>query len=179
MRKITFEILVIALLWASLFRLNEWLFSTISISQHINWIFLPAALRMVSVMLLGATGSIGLILGALITSNPASPVIDALALATLSGLCPYISVAICNHLFKLPSDLGGLSAKQLVYFALAGGVLSVVPHHLYFYSLNHVSYLFEGAGPMLVGDIVGALIMLYAANLIIRLTDKARALSNP
>lgn len=176
-RKITLETLVIALLWVSLFKLNEWLFNATSISQHINWIFLPAALRMVSVMLLGTTGAVGLVIGAFITSDTAGPLIDALALATLSGLCPYISVAICNNLFKLPHDLGGLTAKQLVYFALAGGVISVIPHHLYFYSRDHVSYFFEGAGPMLVGDIVGALIFLYAANLAIRLVDKIRAAS--
>lgn len=175
-RKITLEILVIALLWVSLFKLNEWLFNATSISQHINWIFLPAALRMVSVMLLGATGSIGLVLGAIITSNPANHAIDALILATLSGLCPYISVALCTHLFRLPQDLGGLNAKQLLGFAVAGGIFSVIPHHLYFYSRQQVAYFLDGAGAMLIGDIAGALIMLYAVNLGINLFDKTRRL---
>lgn len=176
-RKITFEILVTAVLWITLFKMNEWLFQATSINQHINWIFLPAALRMVSVMLLGASGSIGLVLGAWITSNSAAPFIDALALAVLSGLCPYLSVSLCNRLFKLPQDLGGLSARQLLGFAIAGGLVSVTAHHLYFYSRNQVSYLFEGAIPMLVGDIVGALMFLYAAKLCIRLIDKIQAAS--
>lgn len=173
-RKITLEILVIALLWVALFRLNNWLFTATSISQHINWIFLPAALRMVSVLLFGATGAIGLILGALVTSDTEGNVIDAIALATLSGLCPYISVAICTHLFKLPHDLGGLTAKQLLGFAIAGGVISVLTHHLYFYSRLHVAYFLDGAGPMLIGDIAGALILLYAVNVCIRWGDRLR-----
>ena len=174
-RKVSFEILVTALLWVALFNINEWLFQATSFSEHINWVFLPAALRMVSVLLLGVSGSIGLILGAFITSDTAGSIIDALVLATLSGLCPYISVVLCNRLFKLPQDLGGLTSKQLLGFAFAGGFTSVIAHHLYFYSRNHVSHLFEGAIPMLVGDILGALLFLYVAKLAIRLIDKIQA----
>lgn len=175
-RRIILEILVIALLWVALFRLNSWLFTATSISQHINWIFLPAALRMVSVLLFGATGATGLILGALVTSDAEDNVFDAIALATLSGLCPYVSVTLCTHLFKLPQDLGGLNAKQLLAFAVAGGIFSVIPHHLYFYSRLQVAYFLDGAGAMLIGDITGALMMLYAVNLAIKLFDARRHL---
>lgn len=175
-RRIILEILVIALLWVALFRLNSWLFTATSISQHINWIFLPAALRTVSVLLFGGTGATGLILGALFTSDPESNAFDAIALATLSGLCPYVSVALCSRFFKLPQDLGGLTSKQLLGFAVAGGIFSVIPHHLYFYSRHQVTYFLEGAGAMLIGDIIGALIMLYVVNFIIMLFDKTRRL---
>lgn len=177
MIRVTVEALIIALLWIVLFRLNNWLFTATSISQHINWIFMPAALRVVSVLLFGATGATGLILGALVTSD-SSNVFDAIALATLSGLCPYVSVAICTHLFKLPRDLGGLTSRQLLSFALAGGTFSVIMHHLYFYSRLQVVYFLDGAGAMLIGDIAGTLILLYVVNLSIKFFDSIRRMQS-
>lgn len=69
-----------------------------------------------------------------------------------------------------------LSPRQLWGFAIAGGICSAIPHHLYFYSRHQVAYFLDGAGVMLIGDIAGALIMLYAVNLAIKLFDRTRRL---
>ena len=61
--------LVVVLLWTGLFYLNEWLFSAVSLSSVINWVFLPAAIRMLAVMALGWVGVAGLFVGALLTTD--------------------------------------------------------------------------------------------------------------
>ena len=49
----TYEICAVALLWVALFEVNNWLFSITEVSRYINWIFLPAALRVLAVLVLG------------------------------------------------------------------------------------------------------------------------------
>ncbi len=43
----------IALVYVVFYWLNGWLFSTFKVTENIAWIFLPAAIRMVAVLLAG------------------------------------------------------------------------------------------------------------------------------
>ena len=93
-RQQLFEVAVVVLLWTLLFELNDWMFSSVERTPFINWVFLPAALRVVAVLLLGWRGVAGLFLGALLTNRPEWGVnlMDTLALSTLSAAAPWVAV---------------------------------------------------------------------------------------
>jgi hypothetical protein len=163
--------LLVVLLWTGLFYLNEWLFSAVSLSSVINWVFLPAAIRMLAVMALGWVGVAGLFIGALLTTDIAmhSGWHDAIVIAGLSALGPFVAVRACIQWLRVSEDLSGLTPTQLVIISLAGAVCNVVPHNIYFFFTGHMPDIFSGIVPMLVGDLLGTFVILYVTSLALKL----------
>lgn len=170
---------VVALLWVLLYGLNQWAFSVTEVSSFISWIFLPAALRMLAVMVCDWVGAVGLFVGAMLTNQTdlTGGLGDGLILAFLSAIGPMLAFWFCTKLLSLSKDLSGLTAKQLFVFASTGALFNAVPHNIYFYLSGRMSNPIEGLVPMLVGDLVGTLIILYAASLALRFVS--RRVSNP
>jgi hypothetical protein len=165
---------LIALLWVLLYRLNHWIFAVTEVSSFISWIFLPAALRMLAVMACDWAGAVGLFAGALVTNqtDPTGGFGDGLVLAFLSATGPMLAFWFCTKLLNLSRNLSGLTAKQLLVFASTGALLNALPHNIYFYLSERASSPTEGLVSMLVGDLVGTLIMLYAASLALRFVSR-------
>lgn len=169
-------VLGVALGWFALFELNTWLFSRIHLSGFISWIFLPAAIRMLAVMVGGWAGALGLFLGAILTNlsllkyEPFNIVI----LAGLSTLGPLVAFNLCTRWLKLPQDLAGLQRSQLLVFAVAGAIFNTIPHNFYFYFTGLSPDAWSGVIPMFVGDLAGTLIVLYLASVALRLITKER-----
>lgn len=165
----------VAVAWVALYQFNTWLFSSIHLTGFISWIFLPAAIRMLAVMVGGWAGALGLFLGAIITNFSLLQFepLNIVVLAALSALGPLVAVYLCTRWLQLPSDLGGLQRSQLMVFAVAGAVFNVFPHNLYFYMTGLTHDAWSGVFPMFVGDLAGTLIVLYLASLSIRLALKS------
>lgn len=161
----------VAIIWVLLFQINLWIFSELHITGFISWIFLPAAIRMLAVMVGGWTGALGLFLGALVTNAVFADIdfINSVILATLSALGPLAAVYLCTRWLSLPTDLSGLQRSQLLVFAVAGAVFNVFPHNLFFYLTDLTTDAWSGVIPMFVGDLVGTLAVLYVASFSIRL----------
>jgi hypothetical protein len=169
---------VVALLWVLLFRLNRLAFSSIDVTAFISWIFLPAAIRMLAIMVCDWVGALGLFLGALVTNqvDPTGGVVDGLALAFLSATGPLLAFWCCTRLLGLPTNLQGLTAKQLLVFAVMGALLNAVPHNIYFYMSDRMTSPIEGLVPMFLGDVLGTIVVLYVASLALRLLFKRPAI---
>lgn len=165
---------VVALLWVLLFGLNQWAFSVTEVSSLISWIFLPAALRMLAVMVCDWVGAVGLFVGAMLTNQTdlTGGLGDGLVLAFLSATGPMLAFWFCTRLLSLSRDLSGLTATQLLVFASTGALLNAVPHNIYFYLSGRMTSPVEGLVPMFVGDLVGTLIMLYVASLALRFLSR-------
>jgi hypothetical protein len=159
----------VALLYVLVFKLNAWLFSVARVTDHISWIFLPAAIRMLAVMLLGWAGVAGLYIGSLslLGSMFEFDPVGALIVAGLSSVPCLIAARLVQRLLKVSSDLAGLTGRQLLIFGLAGGFLSSMGHTLYFaYAAQSLAPV-EGFLPMFVGDTLGTFIVLYLGALIL------------
>jgi hypothetical protein len=171
--------LAVAVLWTCLFYANEWLFSAFTVSKVIHWIFLPAAIRMLAVMALGWVGAIGLFIGALLTNDMVlhSGWADALVIAALSALGPLAAVRFCSQRLGLREDFAGLRPTQLLVFAVVGAICNVVPHNVYFFFSGHAPDILSGMLPMLVGDLLGTLVVLYLASLALKLLTLKRLTS--
>jgi hypothetical protein len=159
----------VAVVYIGFFKLNEWLFSVAKVSDHIAWVFLPAAIRMLAVMLLGWAGVAGLYLGslsqlgALMDTDP----VQAFVIAGISSLPCLIAARLVRRALRVNHDLVGLTGSQLLIFGLAGGFASSAAHTLYFACTAGSLGPLAGFMPMWVGDTVGTLIVLYSGALVL------------
>ena len=172
-RIITCQLVGVALAWVVLYKLNMWLFKGLEVNPFVSWVFLPAFIRVLSILVFGWTGVFGLIVGALITSQPA--IIGesaAIILALISGLAPMIAVSLCVYLLKLPPTLSGIRPSHLFIFAIVGSLVDVCFHALCFIMHEMPSNLVAHLMPMLVGDTIGTIAMLYLASMIIKASVK-------
>mgnify|MGYP003584127937 CR=1 FL=1 len=160
------QIVGTATAWYLLFHLNEFLFGSFDWAKvFISWVFLPAAARLLSVMLFGWRGALGLWLGTLLTNEGSyggglSPM--SLTVATLSATGPLIAVQLTMHGHRVPMNLRGLTAGQLTVFAVVGALCNVVPHNVFFWLAGMTSSPVGGVVPMFVGDLLGTVLVLYA-----------------
>lgn len=160
----------VALAWCLLFELNDLLFAQLALSDHVSWIFLPAALRLVAVLLFGLVGAAGLFVGALITQLGTDPLdlIDAVAIASISALAPWVAVRTALRGLGIPRDLRGMQWRQLALIAAACAAGCALAHQLYLTpAANLVSGLPE-LGPMFIGDLAGMVILGWLASRVLR-----------
>jgi len=168
--------LLIALAWIVLYKANFWLFASAEVNSHISWIFLPACLRIVAVMVWRGAGAAGLWMGALFTSSiwSGGPVVNELLGATISALAPVLAVTFCTEWLGLNSRLEGLKARHVLQFALTGALANTLLQNFYFYMSGMQPSLIEGMLPMLIGDLVGTLVVLYGVSAVLRLVSSRK-----
>jgi hypothetical protein len=146
------------------FQLNVWLFDNLNWSSAIAWVFLPAGIRLLSVLLFGRRGALGLWLGAITTNEVVfggGHPFEMLVGATVSAVAPLVAVYITMRWLKIPLNLRGLTAGRLVIFAIAGALCSAGLHNLFFWLAGLTPSPFAGLIPMFVGDMTGTVIVLY------------------
>ena len=157
----------VMLVWVLLYQFNMWAFDALAINPFVSWIFLPAFIRMVSVLLFGWAGVAGLILGALLTSPP-TEIAHSLPLAFISGFAPMLAFKTCQSGLKLNTTLEGLRASDLLILALVGSFICVTLNGVYFAHHHLPADLLTCLTPMFLGDMMGNLMMLYLAAIVLR-----------
>ena len=164
------EVCAVATLWVVLFRLNHWLFSAVEVSPYINWVFLPAALRVLSVLVLDLSAVAGLFIGTLITCDPVVGVnlADSLILSSISSLSPLLAVRLMTRWMRSEPDLKGMTFAQLAAISTLSGVASSTIANFYFHLRDQTHDWMTGVMPMLIGDLVGTLIVLFIASQVLR-----------
>lgn len=161
----------VAIAWYLLYHLNQWMFASFMVSDQVSWIFLPAAIRMLAVVLFGWAGVLGLFLGALFTNQLFGevPFITAMTMSVLSSLGPWLAYRTCIQWFNLPDDLAGLKPRHLLILSAVGAFFICVPHCIFFYVSGISTSLWHDLIPMFTGDLVGTLVVLYAASWLLKL----------
>ena len=170
--QIFFQIALISGVWVFLYVLNDWLFEHAAISAYASWVFLPAALRMLAVLLCGWTGVLGLFLGSLATGLYTHSLSDPgmlIVLAGLSALSPMVAFLICTRLFGWHPDLRGLKATQLIVLSVLVSLCGAGLHNLHFVAIGATTDFSQTFTAMFVGDLIGTFIVLYSAKLLIGL----------
>lgn len=160
----------VALAWVALFELNRYWFKFLEVSPYVGWIFLPAALRVLAVLLFKARGVAGLFLGAIITNAPllGAHWLDALALSAVSALAPALALWLGVRWFKLQPSLEGLDGRQLLALSAFAAVSNSVLHGFLFYAIKYDTPWQNVIVSMTVGDFAGTLMVLYSAYFIMR-----------
>ncbi len=159
----------VAALWVCLYWLNDWAFHFLEKTQAANWIFLPAGLRLIAVLVWGLPGALGLWIGAIVTSSQVfgswTPAV--FIAAPMSALAPLLAVGLMREPLALRPDLGGLSVHSLAQLAVANATCSALLHSLVFLGLADPRANAADILTMLIGDLVGTIIVLYAMKLLL------------
>ncbi|WP_300708768.1 hypothetical protein [Limnohabitans sp.] len=173
--------LVSAALFAGFFRLNELIFSALEHSQGVNWIFLPAGFRVLLVLGMGLPGCLGIFLGTLYLDHAHLLHGHAMLIfltGIVSGFTPWVVMKTMSHKGLLSADLKNLTYQQLLNFTLFYAAANAVLHQLLWALINvHSHQLMVELWPMFVGDLLGALLMLYAFKGLVNLIQGRRSSS--
>jgi hypothetical protein len=155
--------------------INQEVFTHTSFVRGINWIFLPSGVRLLSTLLVGFDGFVGLLVGGLLMDFfywfPHDPV-RAIAGAVLGSLAPYLVYRLALERYDLKASLTNLTPKRLLILAVAYSVANPFLHHIWFALQGNTENIGESFIMMFVGDLTGALIMLYAMKGILALLPK-------
>jgi len=170
MQKIKLEVLLLTLfaglLYPAAHFFNDWLFKLIEFTRHVNWIYLPAFLRLANVLVLGsiygslATG-IGVCVICCIYDNAANVTILN-AFASAAG--PLISLYVFTIFKHRPIEIAQL--RDLIWVAAIYAVMNALTHHIAWAIVEPNELLSTTQIPIMVaGDFAGACLgaLLFAA----------------
>ena len=150
--------LFLAMLWV-----NDWLFRRLEFAPGINWVYLPAGMRLLCTLLFAEAGAVGLLLVSWFVSfvyffpnDPARAFVGGI----LATLAPWLVYRGARHVYGFQGSLGTLTPGRLLVLALVYSVASPLLHHLWF-ALRGQGDLLQGFFAMFVGDLAGTLIVLY------------------
>jgi hypothetical protein len=165
-------ILMTAVAYVALYKLNDALFSGFCNYNGVSFIYLPSGLRMLLVLLFLEQGAIGIALASMFISYYITPLpgpAGFLAPGLISGFAPWLARIICVDKLKLHVELQQLTATTLLKMAVVFALTSAVLHQLWFTWQGQTDSFIRNTAAMAIGDLIGTLAMLYAAKAILSL----------
>ncbi|WP_213959436.1 hypothetical protein [Variovorax sp. dw_954] len=169
------QVLGTAALWVGLFKFNDFLFGSVGLCLVINWVFVPAAVRLISVLLFGMRGALGLWIGTLLTNHAFASSWHSIIVAFLSAGGALAALCIGRRWLQLPASLQGLTPGKLFQLSVFVAICNSVPHNIFFWITGFMPDLWTGIGPMFIGDLLGILLVLYTARGVIAMSDRIAA----
>ena len=154
------------LLFSATLALNTWLFSALEFARGINWIYLPAGMRLLCTLLFAEAGAIGLlIISWLVCFYVFFPddYVRAFMGGILASAAPYLAYRISRSVFGLKSSLANLTTPRLLACVLGYSIASPLLHHIWFAAQGATDGILHSFFAMVMGDLAGTLIVIYAA----------------
>ena len=144
--------------------LNHWLFARLEFVPGINWVYLPAGVRLLATLLFAEAGAVGLLIVSWAVSFWIFFPNDferAFMGGILASLAPYLVYRGARRYHYLDAGLVGLTAGKLLVLSLVYAIASPLLHHLWF-AWRGQDDVVRGFLVMFIGDLSGTLIVLYA-----------------
>ena len=159
-------LLVSALSYSALFYINSWLTGSLIYGLGVNWIYLPAGLRLFLTLIFGLPGAIGIAFASFaISYSGALPQDLTLCIGTglISGFVPYLARLFILSNTHLEPDLSNLNLSKLIVCILLYALLSAGLHQFWYATMA----LDEAGTPnhflvMFIGDVFGSLLLISA-----------------
>ena len=156
--------LVSALAYAVLCYFNSWLTVHLSYGLGVNWIYLPAGLRLFLTLIFGLPAAIGIAITSFLLSffgEFPPDLTTCIGVGLISGFAPYLARIFVVINVHISADLSGLTLQKLIACTLIYAFLSAGLHQWWFAlrgldeagSVNHFFVMF-------IGDIVGTLLLI-------------------
>jgi len=162
-------------LFTAMLAVNEWLFRRLEFAPGINFVYLPAGMRLLCTLLFAEAGAVGLLLVSWAVSFEiffpgqfARPFWGGI----IAAVAPYIVYRVACWRYGLDASLANLSPRRLLMLVFAYSLASPLLHHLYFAAMGQHDLL-RGFTAMAVGDLLGTLIVIYGIKGLLAFTPPA------
>lgn len=145
--------------------LNEVLFTRLEFGPGINWIYLPAGMRLLCILLFAEAGAVGLLLvswGACFLYFFPDNVPRSFFGGIVAAAAPYLVYRAAGWLTGARTSLADLTPARLLVYAVTFSIASPLLHHVWF-ALSGQDNVLSGFVAMVAGDLAGTLIVLYSA----------------
>jgi hypothetical protein len=156
-------------LFAATHLANAWLFDHISVSNHINWIYLPAFLRVAYVLILGPVwGFTAIFVGSSLLGASFN---ENLLQASLNAGASAIGPVLALVLFRLLKErsLRIAQPSDLMQMCLLYALINAVVHHFCWAYQQPEQLLSVSQLPiMVIGDLAGALLGAFLFTYLMR-----------
>lgn len=156
-------------LFIAMLALNEWLWMRLEFVRGINWIYLPAGVRLLSTLLFAEAGAMGLLLVSWLVSYfyffP-DDLLRSIAGGILASLAPYSIYRGAQRRYGLHASLANLTPRRLLVLVVAYSVASPLLHCIWF-ALQGKDDLLQGLVVMFIGDLSGTLLVIYAVKAVL------------
>ncbi|WP_427913212.1 hypothetical protein ACPWT1_21750 [Ramlibacter sp. MMS24-I3-19] len=166
MRHLKLQLAMVAVtvaLFALALAINHWLFARLEFAAGINWIYLPAGVRLLATLLFAEAGAVGLLLVSwpvnFLWFFPDDPE-RAFVGGVIASAVPYLLYLAARRVDGLHASLANLTPGRLLLLAVANAVAGPLLQHLYLASRGQ-AHLLPGFVAMATGDLAGTLIVLY------------------
>lgn len=163
------------LLFSLMLAANQWLFRWLQFTPGINFVYLPAGMRLLCTLLFAEAGAVGL----LVVSWAASfllffpgqferPFLGGI----LATVAPYGVYRLACWRYGLRASLANLTPARLLVLVFAYSLASPLLHHLYF-AWKGQGDLARGFLAMFIGDCTGTLLVIYGIKALLALQPRA------
>lgn len=157
------EIILSAALYMAFFYFNQTITTPLEQAKGVNWIFLPAGLRIFLTLILDYSGAIGLAIASLLINYIGFyelDLISTLGIAVICGIAPLLGRHFVIHNLKVQTDLSNISMKQLLIIIIAYSLLSSGLHQIWFSTRGLDSGSWNHFIAMFCGDVAGSILFV-------------------
>ncbi|WP_438395254.1 hypothetical protein [Caballeronia sp. DA-9] len=145
--------------------INQEVFTHSEFVRGVNWIYLPSGVRLLGTLLLGADGAIGLLIASWLVDFlyffPHDP-IRSIAGGIIATVAPYGVYRLGREHYGLQASLINLTPIRLLTLAVAFSVANPLLTNIWLVLCGATTHIAERFFAMFVGDLSGAIIVLYA-----------------
>jgi hypothetical protein len=155
--------LVSALLYSALFFFNDWFTEALKYDLGVSWIYLPAGLRLLLILIFGLAGAIGIAAASFAISYFGvfpPDLVTCLGIGLISGFAPLLAKWLIVSNIPINNDLSNLSIQKIILCIIVYALMSAGLHQFWFElrdlesgSLNHFLVMF-------IGDIAGSILLI-------------------
>ena len=164
-RAVALQVLLVACAWMFFYHVSIDMLAYFSFNHETFWIFLPAGIRLVAVILFGWVGVVGLFIGSVLTPDDV-PFSHVLLLSAVSALAPKLALKTGRWLLHLSETLQTLNPLHLMFLSLFTSNFNALMRVGILHLIGETQHLFNLV-PMFVGDLVGTILVLYIVIIIL------------
>jgi hypothetical protein len=161
-------------LFCSMLALNELVFTHLEFVRGVNWIYLPAGMRLLCILLFAEAGAIGLLIASWLVCFfyffPDDPIRSFMG-GIIAAAAPYLVYRMMLVAAGARTSLADLTPLRLLVYAVAFSIASPLLHHIWFAVQGGTDNLLHSFIAMVQGDLAGTLIVLYGAKGALALVD--------
>ncbi|SAL86194.1 hypothetical protein AWB68_07940 [Caballeronia choica] len=147
---------------------NEWIFNHSEFVRGVNWIYLPAGMRLLCTLLFGEAGAVGILCASWISCFfyyfPTDPVRSFFG-GILSALAPWLVYLFAKRVLGLHASLSNLTARRLLLLIVLYALASPALHQTWLALNGDTTNIGERFLVMFVGDLCGSLVLIYTLKL--------------